>query len=119
MDLPFYRCDDGATAILRWSKATHAALQRSTSPMHPQRQREAYSPIRLIRTCVARQLTAAFRSLRQAGSIPSAAESLNQQDCICHTPTQDIDRGDLIREGGTLRGDHFEVARDAAFVTRD
>ena len=73
----------------------------------------------LIRTCAARRLTAAFRSLGQAGSIPSAAQSLNQQDCICHTPTQDIDRGDLIRQGGTLRGDHFEVARDAAFVTRD
>ena len=56
---------------------------------------------------VTHQLAAAFRPLRQTRSLPSPAESLNQQHCARHTTSQDIDRRDLIRESGTLWGEQY------------
>src|ERR1700675_1161255 len=65
------------------------------------------------------QLAAAFGSLRQTRSIPSAAEGLNQQDCARHTTSQDIDLRDFIRERGSLRGGHFQIARDPTLIASD
>jgi hypothetical protein len=43
----------------------------------------------------------------------------DERHCVRHTTSQNIDCGDFIREGGTLRGDHLEITCDSALVTRD
>ena len=65
----------------------------------------------------ANQLAAAFGSVRQSGSVPPATESLNQQHCARHSSSKDVHRGDFIRQGGILSGNHFKIAGNSTFIS--
>ena len=71
----------------------------------------------LLRAC--RQFAAAFRARRQLGAIPAATESLHERYGVHHAAAENIYRGDFVGESGALRGGHFKIASDAAFVARD
>jgi len=51
-------------------------------------------------------------SLRQLGSIPTAAESLNQLNAGRHPPGHQVRCGAFIREGNTLRRENFQIRCD-------
>src|ERR1700746_1657882 len=55
----------------------------------------------------------------QSRAIPTATESLDQQDRVHHAAAKKIDRRDLIGKRGGLSGGHFEVTGDAALVAGD
>ena len=80
--------------------------------------RHAYSfPPTII--LVAGQLAAAFGTLRQGGTVPAAAEGLDEPDRAHHASAKNIDGADFVGECGALSGSHFEITRDAASVAGD
>src|SRR6266403_5677480 len=72
-----------------------------------------------VESLCSRQFAATFRTFWQPRAIPAAAECLDEQYRVHHTAAEKIDRGDLIGKRGGLSRGHFEVAGDAALVTRD
>ena len=55
-------------------------------------------------------------SLGNVGGIPSAAQSLNQQDARSQTARQQIHHGLFIGQRRGLRGDHRQIIDGARFV---
>src|SRR5436190_13466004 len=53
----------------------------------------------------------------QFGSIPAAAECLNEQYTGAHSPDSNSDRGALICQQCALRGNDFEVAGNTTAVS--
>src|SRR6267378_6220423 len=65
------------------------------------------------------QPAAAFRACRQGGSIPTAAERLDQRDCGHHATAENIDRGNFVSEGCTLCCRHFQITRYTASIASE
>src|ERR1700739_628917 len=63
-----------------------------------------------------RQFAAALGPLREAGTIPPPAQSLNQQNGAGQAPAQDVDGRDFVTERSTLRNGHFQITGDAALI---
>src|SRR5579863_1624518 len=67
--------------------------------------------------CTRYQLPATLRPRGKTAAIPSTADRLDQKYSARHAPTEDVDCREFITQSGVLSRDHFEIARDSAYIS--